>query len=674
LHHLVLNLADCSRRWELVAHALSIILDTCPHDPTLLSLVLETHIAYGLAYEARLSLRTLLQVAIPSNPCITEPLCHPAHVNYLSDLLHKWMTPPVPSPHVENLTSLSISIFLSEVVDAMEEHATPALWTSKAVRDLARELRSTDFPSFVRLASCLSSRQSVENRLNLLEAKDDMQKEMDARLVAWIGFMLEELHRDDDWLNVAPPEQSRNRHAVLQFLVDIYTDSARISNRAPADEVNGAIFSLTCLCLASIPQTDAHAFSLVALLRDAPSSPTTFDALIRILFPAKARTAGPSSHLADAASAEPGALGSPLHIMHALRTLARALRAHGLRRAEAALWACALAHLESDWLTPRALAGRDAAVADMRIELVRRAEAAERARRGRVARRAKENVRARGPDTPAAGTGWVWEDFAGCWMRETPARPGALGKGCVVPVASGSAAGLPTEGHSWADKANADTDGEDDPGDRELPDSPTSARILARRHEKGKAVDRGPPRRSVLLEVNGERRGKATTTSAATLVAPKRKLRPSLDDSGPHPAPVSVAPSPSPFKKRARFAAAPFAAAPQPNGARRYSAHTPRAYKVLGMSPARAVQPAHRRWSAHTPRATRLSFAPAPSAAGDDDDDAHAAAGPRPAKRRWSAHTPHAPKTTYLASSDDDLDIFDAPDSSPVARRVRTSL
>jgi hypothetical protein len=629
-------------------------------------------------------LRALLRIAIPPGPLTSEPLCHPAHISYLSDLLIKWTTSPVASQHIEPLVPFSASVFVAELVEAVDERGTPALLMGKAIRELMRELRLRDFSSFVLLTSCLYRQRKLHGHHSKSgDGLSDTHKELTEHLVLWIGLMMGHLNGDGDWCDGEVQEEARQHRSVLvNFLSDIHSEQTQIGERPLNDDgkLTSSVLSLACLCLGPPGISNMESMPLVAFLRETPSSPTSFDPLVRLLFPAKSGT-GASSALATASSTssqegQAGTLGSSLHILRSLRTLARVLRAHGLRRHEAALWSTALRVLETEWMTTRALATRGAAVVELRSELVRRAEAAERARRRRVTS-AKENARSAGRlapyASPAIGDGWVWEEFAGCWMQKTPARPEARARlNALSAVSNSDIFGhvKPQSGGTFMEHRTVPTHNahavkeieEDDFCMAPAHDSPLSSRTLVH-SGSGKPLVQHALRSRVLSDFNDQLHSSSRSfspTSSSRGGPGKRKSEPTYH-----------APSLSPIKKRARFADAPSL----PN-ARRWSAHTPRAYKVLGMSPARAAKSSlvvNRRSSAPAPRVSTL-FAPAPAADNDDVSLSYHK------KRRWSAHTPRAKATSLVWDDDDDVNdnSSDSPShgptsSPPVRPKLRVS-
>ncbi|KAF9071054.1 hypothetical protein BDP27DRAFT_1446544 [Rhodocollybia butyracea] len=79
------------RGWTLVSHAMTIILSECPLSPTLLKNLLDITLNHDLPYYSEILLCHLLSVALsPPTPNRSPPICHPAHSNFLLELLSRW--------------------------------------------------------------------------------------------------------------------------------------------------------------------------------------------------------------------------------------------------------------------------------------------------------------------------------------------------------------------------------------------------------------------------------------------------------------------------------------------------------------------------------------------------------------------------------------------------------
>jgi hypothetical protein len=467
---------DATYRHALVAHALSMVLDLCPHDPTLLTLLLQTTVSRSLLHESRVVLRALLQIAIPQTSGRNDPLCHPAHAAYLSELLSRWITPPSSaSNNIEEPFGFNIISFMDELLPVMFENASTAIWTGDAVRSLAKDIKTLDFASFTHLTGCFCA--VIMTRSSDPDAHPDRNlKGLRPRFVKWMKYMLQDLHHSSHDGSVASVALS----IVADFVVDAANLNVHTGSGKDADSMSGALVTLATACLASTRFPSVTQQGIIIVLAHATVHVTTYDPLVLHLFPHKSQS-GASSALATSSAAPTSASlastststtttttsssTSPTLILQSLKQHARALRTHHLRSYEASLWACALRHLDREWMTERALQepsfGAALSVADLREELARRAEEAEH-RRGKAELAAlglkdaknkstakagtvvtggvsgKENAdisyvnRRTSATTPASATTKVWDDFAGCWIAKTPARPGVLDRDAIL--------------------------------------------------------------------------------------------------------------------------------------------------------------------------------------------------------------------------------------------------
>ena len=141
-------------RWAVVSHALQIILQSCPPHPTLLYLLLEvcaTHLhSSNMMPLAGTLLRSLITISFisPSSPSAISPLpppiCHNAHPTFLTSLCSLWC----------NSDFGDSETFLSTLLD-VSVYGTSEAWTSKAVSSLAKELSRDNFNSLVRMTTRL---------------------------------------------------------------------------------------------------------------------------------------------------------------------------------------------------------------------------------------------------------------------------------------------------------------------------------------------------------------------------------------------------------------------------------------------------------------------------------------------------------------------------------------
>ncbi|KAJ3988287.1 hypothetical protein F5890DRAFT_528932 [Lentinula detonsa] len=110
----------------LVSHSLHIILDECPLSPTLLKLLLDLCLNDNLLYHSENLLRNLLSIAIsPPLPSRLPPICHPAHSNFLIELLGRWEQKGNPA-----------CVFFRILNETMSVVGTYDVWVCKATTKL----------------------------------------------------------------------------------------------------------------------------------------------------------------------------------------------------------------------------------------------------------------------------------------------------------------------------------------------------------------------------------------------------------------------------------------------------------------------------------------------------------------------------------------------------------
>lgn len=73
----------------MLSHALALILDVCPHNPTLLRILLDVTLDHGFVNESNTLLRELLSLSLSSSGG-PPPVSHPAHCGFLADLRSRW--------------------------------------------------------------------------------------------------------------------------------------------------------------------------------------------------------------------------------------------------------------------------------------------------------------------------------------------------------------------------------------------------------------------------------------------------------------------------------------------------------------------------------------------------------------------------------------------------------
>lgn len=403
-----------------VAHALTYILEACPHHPTLLSALLDVSLSHSLVPEAQTVLSHLFAVAVKprAQSTYTCPLTHPAHKNFLSTL-RKSCAQSI----INNRT------FARLVIDCLSEPASTRLhaWTSKAVTRLAREFREQDFSGcFVPL--CTGLVQAVADvKPNAKGGRkggkvwDDVHAQLYdeaiERLRRWAITMLDRLH-------ASSPDSMDDFVACVDFLVDAASHGLHESHDTPTPPpacLANTLVCLTAYCVSSQRSASLHPHdfsSLQDILRSANVKNGTFNDLISHIFPLPRIElfAMPLAEPEDANTPTPPPTPPTIHgdAIEAVSALATPLRTQGLVKCEAALWLAALQHVEELIAAPTVTQsmttpGRklsQSQLYSLRLELMDRMEDAE--------------SRMAGMAPPEEGE-WEWEEMVGSWVLKSPA-------------------------------------------------------------------------------------------------------------------------------------------------------------------------------------------------------------------------------------------------------------
>ncbi|KAI8975889.1 hypothetical protein BD414DRAFT_580614 [Trametes punicea] len=418
------------RHRMFIAHVLTYILEECPHHPTLLNALLEVCLSHGLVAEAHLVLSKLFSVAVGPHPQSTYicPLTHPAHKNFLTTLKETCCA-----------SIINDRTFTRILVDAFTESTATRLhvWTSKALTRLARDLRERDFDgSFVSLCFGLASTIAEEWRKRKPASKSG--KEVDdgrtrlledslERLAKWVISMLDKLH------NSSSGSQDAFRSCV-DFLVHTVPLHLHVSDEPPTSPRTCLADALACLaayCLSSPHATSLHISELSALreiLQSVHVKNTTFDGLVSHVFPLPrfVMFAMPlaESDGGDTPTPPPTPFSAHMDGIEALSALAAPLRAHGLLKCEAALWLAALQHIEELISVPTVTQsmttpGRklnQSELFNLRLLLMDHLEDAERRCFGGGLSGSIADV-----PPPATEGEWEWEEMVGSWVLKSPA-------------------------------------------------------------------------------------------------------------------------------------------------------------------------------------------------------------------------------------------------------------
>ena len=267
-----------------MSHALQIILQSCPPHPTLLYLLLEvltTHLHSSHVIPlAETVLRSLITAsfASPSNPTaiapLPPPICHAAHPTFLTSLLSLWCN----SSFGDSETFLSILLDVSV-------YGTSEAWTSKAVSSFAKELSKSNFYSLVRMTTRLVDIVAQSKRKTSKVDKRPAERRM-ALLVRWLQQILDQLVYTDY------VEGDTELCLRCLELISTYFESGLGSRLVagggkPANEVDSTVINITTWFLAVFPPAFSpieDARRLIRYLQTSNARPAIFTPLVTRFF------------------------------------------------------------------------------------------------------------------------------------------------------------------------------------------------------------------------------------------------------------------------------------------------------------------------------------------------------------------------------------------------------
>ncbi|KZT67196.1 hypothetical protein DAEQUDRAFT_813057 [Daedalea quercina L-15889] len=455
------------RSHTVISHALTLVLETCPHYPTLLTALLEVCLSHNLTSESHLVLHALFLESIRSSvtSSSTCPLLHSAHSNYLTTLRATCCSRDHRAS--ANYHRLNTSTFTALLVAALSQSQVGRVdaWTSKPVARLARDLRMQEFPALLQLCSGItddiveSDRHQTRSRSKRKShVPEPVEDKLRPRLAKWVKSALDHLVARALEAEGGDPEASRiyteDVQHTIEFLLHVSTTGLQLAPEPASAKRLRAMDALVCVatyCLTSsifptLPPNVQEA--LAAFLRSCSPNTETYGLLVGLLFtaPAHPDPTSPfdfplalSRALSEDHTPQPTPPPTPrltqTEAMQALRRYTRALRAQRLYLLEASLWGNALRKIEDVLLTgglggtnpflPRRDAGAGDDLHALREELVGRVEGAEArcfsAGAGAVDANLAVGTAQTGPSTsqPLSGE-WVWEEMVGSWIQKSP--------------------------------------------------------------------------------------------------------------------------------------------------------------------------------------------------------------------------------------------------------------
>ncbi|KAI9437459.1 hypothetical protein H4582DRAFT_1815640 [Lactarius indigo] len=360
------------RRWTLVAHATSLVIDACPNHPLLLLSLLGVALSHGFITESKIFLRLYLTALIrPSRNGIPSAITHPMNPSYLVELCNEWTC----LPPVACVGAFTRRAFAAITLEVLVEHGPRQAWTCKSVTRLAQLFRTQDFECFLSFLRGLIEAIAKWSQLAVHEHDEDSA--LLSRLAKWTGVIASDFFPiADEGADRPSDTHAEQFDSIVEILVSAF--DAGIHSQLPTDDSDdntdirshqAALVCAATLCLSTslFSQTSARKqHALLALLRDAtPDYSTTFGSIAH----------RPLAHL---------------------RAVAGHLRSHDLGALEVALWARAVEH--SGRAEPRTDPASHAALVDALSAAERRFYTAHEGE-------------------------WEWEDMVGSWVRKlSPVR------------------------------------------------------------------------------------------------------------------------------------------------------------------------------------------------------------------------------------------------------------
>jgi hypothetical protein len=351
------------------------------------------------------------------------PISHPAHSSYLLDLCTTWIGKHnwnIDTP--SNFTRIS---FIRILVDVLTNTNMPDVWTCRAVTKLAREVRKTEFVSFVHIALGLADTigKTEGGVKHSRKRKWKTHKPVTAtgirdRLNKWVITMSNHLWTHIELVESAPLPPSAacsiEVQAIVAFLLQAQSFDLHLAGAQSAtmeSELADSIICLAVCCVAStssLSDTTADVHHLVNLLWETIPISSTFDRLVALFL--------------DGEEKRPFSKNWQAIVMQKLQTIATLLRSHSLLKLEASLWACVLRHLEQGSFSE---SNSRADVEVLKTQLINAVDDAEARCFGTppVKPSPSELSQTRecfDADEDSRVGEWEWEEMVGCWIKRSP--------------------------------------------------------------------------------------------------------------------------------------------------------------------------------------------------------------------------------------------------------------
>lgn len=382
----------------MLAHGLDIILENCPHHPTLLSVLLDVCLTHNLVYEAEALLRALLGSAIALHPTQTSGprLCHPAHSNFLVDHYERW-----------NAAGSSGRTFARLVVEVLHKMQSPEAWVCKAMNKFAQAIWTKDFLSFMYLVSDCMATAAGEALKGVASAVVHKATALNNQLRKWVNRAVD--HSFSPSATSSKDEDNLEHcEGTLGFLELVLARGMCKNPYKGNDTTSPPDASAAIVCLAThwlskwhniLPPTQFA--PVVHLLRGVIPQTSTYNHLVTNILAHK----------------------TPINeLREALYSCTAALRSHRLLHLEASLWACTLHHIEiPDYERLLSRCNGEARVRKYRHQLIDLVDDAEKRCFGLSINDTNKNVFPKDTSflTKVEDCEWSWEPMIGSWVRQT---------------------------------------------------------------------------------------------------------------------------------------------------------------------------------------------------------------------------------------------------------------
>jgi hypothetical protein len=391
------------------------ILCVCTHHHTLVTILLEHCLSFGLVHESTHLLNIVLaQAILPSNSSYPPPATHPAHTNYLLDLHAKWTTGNKPSGTSSGPLLFTTSTFCQAVFGTLSQSSScnsHILWTSKVLNRLWHVVESCDLDSYIAIVHAISRSfwETSGTSPDLIRdgARPMMLRDKLSELMSNLFDLL--FARRDSNSSLLTPSRI---YAVIDILYDCHAAQLhclRMSTPGSPIDLPDMIIIFTAHIFVAFQNLIDNFDRLLAILDDSTPVPTTFSKLM--VYFTRLQESQAFGDLMEAFLSE-------------LKMYSSALRSEKLFGLDASLWACALHHFETSIAS--AQKGSSALVTRYKRQLMEAVDAAERRCFGGDmdsspvvslpirSKRGKRTQRGR------LSGHWEWEDMVGSWIRKTP--------------------------------------------------------------------------------------------------------------------------------------------------------------------------------------------------------------------------------------------------------------